>query len=75
MYNGEFSLEQSKAGNYEPSYSQYEIIVHGLPTLPQFILIDGEKIELKRNFEHQTCRFISPTNFKKIKIYNTHLLL
>lgn len=41
-FNGEFSLEQTKVGNYNPLYNDYEVNFIGIPYPVKEIKIDGQ---------------------------------
>lgn len=55
-------ITQTIAGEYTPTYNTYEVVLHGFPETTSKIEIDDKSVKIQNN------RFVSPHNFKVIKI-------
>lgn len=50
-----FRLTMKRSGHYEPTYSTYKIIIHGLPFEPSTILINDAKVDNQFVFVEHSC--------------------
>ncbi len=54
-------------GNYESTYKNYKIIIHGVPFECKEVVIDGKTMPLTvRNFVVGTVKFKTEKNFKRL---------
>ena len=60
------SISQEIEGNFEASYKQYEIILHGVPGTVSSIMVDDEKVNY--DTEKNTIKFGTGSRFSKIII-------
>ncbi len=60
---------QNKFGNFKTAYSEYQIIIHGLPMKPRRVIIDGQTLKLAIRGRDRSLSFKAPADFKRIEIH------
>lgn len=61
-------VTQTKEGKYQPSYGNYELILHGLPFKPVKCVVDGNKYDLKKETGDHTFRIWVPAGFYQLLV-------
>lgn len=59
---------QETYGGYKTQYTEYRVVIHGLPFRPHEIKIDDVKMDLPKRFRDKTLTINVPVRFKKIQI-------
>ena len=59
-------MRQSREGGFKPSYTEYQVIIHGLTYTPSAILADGKEVKYSKN--QQTYTLKVPFDFEEIQI-------
>jgi alpha-glucosidase len=63
----QFKIYQAFTSDFTPTYQTYNIVIHGLPFVPQEYSVDGKFSKLgKRNFALGTVKFHVPRKFEEI---------
>lgn len=66
---GIFKIFQTISGNFDPGYTHYKIILHGIPDEISEFEVDGKTHRItKRHTNLQLIKFRSPSNFKEISL-------
>ncbi|MDQ3394478.1 MAG: hypothetical protein M3512_10260 [Bacteroidota bacterium] len=63
-----FELEQTISGNFEPTYKDYEVILHGLVFNPLNCKVDGNPIKYIYDEEKGLLNFKISNDFKQLVI-------
>jgi alpha-glucosidase len=66
----QFNLRKQFFVNYETSYRNHRIILHGLPFQPGVLTVDGQPVKLlpENLLADKTISFVVPRNFEEITI-------
>jgi alpha-glucosidase len=60
---------QSRSGNFQPAYSEYNLHVYGLPFKPRRIMIDGNLVKLAPSSRNHSLAVKVPATFRRIEIH------
>ena len=62
------SLDQQREGEFDASYSRFEVYLHGLPKGNFAIHCDGQPMEFEKTSSGRVLKFLAPREFARIEV-------
>jgi len=63
-----FKMSLKTNGHYEPSYSTYKVVLHGLPFVPARILVNDKEMDINSNYFENQCLVITTERMSFISL-------